>query len=147
MICGTGAGYELPSYWACWCPCGGCSDGGDGAGGSSAPPAVSTPAATGIETETGAPSSSPPESPYSDSDTVLMAKGDCYGWVTDNAPGRAEEMACDDSDAVGKVIKRAKEKTTQDTYIDCPDPTDDVLGISDASGPELMRLTATTPST
>lgn len=116
---------------------GGCSDGGDGAGGSSAPPAVSTPAATGIETETGAPSSSPPESPYSDSDTVLMAKGDCYGWVTDNAPGRAEEMACDDSDAVGKVIKRAKEKTTQDTYIDCPDPTDDVLGISDASGPEL----------
>ncbi|MCX5561161.1 hypothetical protein [Streptomyces sp. NBC_00038] len=91
------------------------------------------PAATGTAT----PSSSPPQSPYSDSDTVLMAKGDCYGSVPDNAPGRVEEMACDAPDAIGKVLKRAKEKTTQDTYIDCPDSTDDVLGISDTGGPEL----------
>ncbi|MFD5629584.1 hypothetical protein [Streptomyces sp. NPDC127072] len=123
----------------------GCSDGGDGASGASSSPAVSTPAATGTGTGTstgtgtgtGTPSSSPPESPYNDSDTVLMAEGDCYGSVTGSAPGRVEEVACDDPDAIGKVLKRAEERTTQNTYIDCPGPTDDVLGISDAGGPEL----------
>lgn len=118
----------------------GCSDGDDGASGSSAPPTVSTATGTGIGTETPSSSPSPPQSPYSDNDTVLMAKGDCYEPVTDAAPGLTAETACDDPDAIGKVIKRAKEKTTQDTYIECPDATDDVLGISDTSGPELAGL-------
>lgn len=114
---------------------GGCSEGDDGTRGSSAPPAMSTPAATGTGTAT--PSSSPPESPYRDSDNVLMAKGDCYGPATGDTEGRVEEVACDNTDAIGRVLKRVEEKTTAYTYIDCPDSTDDVLGISNATGPEL----------
>jgi len=113
----------------------GCSDGDDGARGSSETSAASTLATTSAETAT--PSSSPPQSPYSDTDTVLLAKDDCYGSAADDTEGRVEEMACDDPDAIGKVLKRVKEKMTRSTYIDCPGSTDDVLGVTDASGPEL----------
>ncbi|QFR02198.1 hypothetical protein F9278_45430 [Streptomyces phaeolivaceus] len=112
---------------------GGCSDGDDGTRASSAPPAVSASAATRPGSET--PSSSPSESPYSDNDQVLMARGDCYGSSTDDEPGRALEMACGDPDAIGKVQKRVKEKTTANTSVDCPDSADDVLGIRDDLGP------------
>ncbi|MGW1777765.1 hypothetical protein ACWCQQ_01325 [Streptomyces sp. NPDC002143] len=47
------------------------------------------------------------------------------------------EMPCADPDAIGKVLERVEEEMGMGSYSDCPDSTDDVLGITGEPGWEI----------
>ncbi|MGW2046450.1 hypothetical protein ACWCPF_14865 [Streptomyces sp. NPDC001858] len=107
-------------------------DGGNGNadGGDSGAAREDTASVTSVP-EVSSSSPSPSRSPYYDSnDNVLMAKGDCYGPPTEDQEGNAVELPCDDPEAIGKVLKRVTERIGANSYADCPDSSDDVLGIT-----------------
>ncbi|MEU3611972.1 hypothetical protein ABZ725_06590 [Streptomyces sp. NPDC006872] len=109
-----------------------CSNGDDGDG-EDAAGVTSTQSAPDASS-----SPSPSESPYYDGDdNVLMAKDDCYGPPTGDQQGQVVEMPCEDPDAIGKVLKRVEEEIGMGSYADCPDATDDVLGITGEPGWEI----------
>ncbi|MCP3820821.1 hypothetical protein NLX86_22805 [Streptomyces sp. A3M-1-3] len=110
----------------------GCS-GGDGAGARGS--AQDTPSAS----LSAAPSPTPTE-PYTDDDQVLLAKDDCYGPAgTAGEFAQVVETACDDPEAYGRVLKRSEEELTLTSIPDCPDPTDQVMGIT--YGKEKVSVT------